>query len=64
MRDAVYENFTRSSLCAIIGIVLAVPVKQDVEFRNFGYPAAIYLSIKFNREIHTGIVALAHAVVY
>jgi hypothetical protein len=53
VRDSVADDLPRGRLGSFNGVLLRIPVKENVQFRNFGNPTAIDFPVELNRELHS-----------
>ena len=59
MSNAVANNLPGRRLSPQNGVVSGIPVYKDIQFRNFGNPAAINFQVQLNCELHSHSVTLA-----
>ena len=52
MCDPVENNLPRGRLGSLNRVLFRIPVKQDIQFRNLGNPAAVNFPAELDGELH------------
>ncbi len=52
MSNAVENYLLRGRLSSLYCILLRVPIQEDIQFRHFSNPAAVYLAVELDGELH------------